>query len=54
MIPLPSSFDFFDVINNFSIEDKILKIETIGEGHINDTFFLKTNTEITFFNVLTI
>ena len=44
MIPLPSSFDFFDVINNFSIEDKILKIETIGEGHINDTFFLKTNT----------
>lgn len=42
---MPQSFSFdrlHEVISNFSIPGQVVRIMPIGEGHINDTFHLKT------------
>lgn len=44
MVDLSPSFDIQAVAASFLIQGKITETRVIGEGHINDTFYLKTNS----------
>lgn len=44
MAPLSLSFDIQSVAANFLISGKISETRVIGEGHINDTFYLNTDS----------
>lgn len=42
MKPLPGKFDFIEIVKQFSIADDIASFMPLGDGHINDTFLVKS------------
>jgi Ser/Thr protein kinase RdoA (MazF antagonist) len=42
MKPLPGKFDFIEIVKQLRIPDDIASVMPLGEGHINDTFLIKS------------